>query len=319
MADARLVALVVTHNRLAQLKVTLARLSATPTDKLAAIVVFDNASDDGTAQWLGSCDDQRVVHLRSEVNGGGAGGFEQGMRDVVARLDPDWIVLMDDDARPEVGTIAAFHAADRSTYDAFAAAVRYPDGKICDMNRPWVNPFGSVSAFLRTLLRRRNGFHLPEAAYDGPQRRIEGASFVGLFLSREAIAKAGFPDGRLFIYGEDVLYTLGLTQAGGKMAFDPALTFEHDCGIASAHGVLSPLWKTYYYHRNQVFVIRAASGPVLAWPILRMRNWLWRARGRRYGAAAARYRQLLDLGLADGRAGKLDRPHSDILALSGAK
>ena len=41
-------------------------------------------------------------------------------------------------------------------------------------------------------------------------RDIDGTSFVGLFVSRAAIARVGFPDGHLFLYGDDVLYTLGL-------------------------------------------------------------------------------------------------------------
>ena len=48
----RLVAVVVTHNRLEKLKETLARLLDSPADELAAIVVADNASSDGTGAWL---------------------------------------------------------------------------------------------------------------------------------------------------------------------------------------------------------------------------------------------------------------------------
>lgn len=47
-AAGRLVAVVVTHNRLDKLKATLARLLESPEDELAAVVVADNASSDGT-------------------------------------------------------------------------------------------------------------------------------------------------------------------------------------------------------------------------------------------------------------------------------
>ncbi|MFU1684364.1 glycosyltransferase [Phaeobacter piscinae] len=48
----RLVAVVVTYNRLEKLKVTLARLLESPAEDLAALVVVDNASNDGTGDWL---------------------------------------------------------------------------------------------------------------------------------------------------------------------------------------------------------------------------------------------------------------------------
>lgn len=319
MAKSQLVAVVVTYNRLNKLQDTLERLCAASNDDLTNIVVFNNASTDGTEVWLAQHRDPRLVIVNNEANLGGAGGFEQAMRYTSTHLDPDWIVLMDDDARPAPHCLHAFHNADRSKYDAYAAAVYYPDGTICDMNRPWVNPFASLTGMIKTLLKRRDGFHLPAAAYDGTVRPIDGASFVGLFLSRSAIAKAGFPDGRLFIYGDDVLYTLHLTAQGGRITFDPSLRFEHDCSVVNAHDVLTPLWKVYYYHRNQIAVIRAAAGSVLFRPVLAMRQRGWRKRATDYGANADTYRALMTLGISDGLAGNLARPHTEILDLSGEK
>ena len=60
---------------------------------------------------------------------------------------------------------------------------------------------------------------------------IRDSSFVGLFLSRQAIARAGYPEGGLFIYGDDLIYTLHLSKAGGKIGFLPWLRFEHDLSL----------------------------------------------------------------------------------------
>jgi GT2 family glycosyltransferase len=180
-----LVAVVVTHNRLAQLRVTLGRLLASPPDVLAAVLVVDNASTDGTGAWLAAQADPRLQVLALADNRGGAGGFEAGMRAAVERLDPDWIVVMDDDARPEPGALADFAAMDRSGWDGLAAAVRYPDGAICAMNRPLRNPFR----------RGARGGHLgPDDYADGaPVQAVDGASFVGLFLSRGGHRAGGLP------------------------------------------------------------------------------------------------------------------------------
>lgn len=315
-----LVAVVVTYNRLAQLRLTLARLLAEPAARLQAIVVMDNASDDGTADWLAGLDDPRLCIHRNSRNTGGAGGFEQGMRLAMARFAPDWIVVMDDDARPEPGAIAAFHACPRDGQDAWAAAVRHPDGRICDINRPSINPFWNRAALLRTAAGRgREGFHLGPADYEGTAlRAVDGASFVGLFLSAAAIARVGYPDGRLFVYGDDVLYTLTLRAAGGTIAFDPGLRFEHDFStIDAGDRRFRPLWKSYYHYRNLLIVYRAAAG-WLFWPALLAVLPKWLSKVRHHEGDRALFLRLLARAVRDGLTGRTGVDHAQILALSGA-
>ncbi|WP_260008656.1 hypothetical protein [Leisingera sp. M527] len=43
------------------------------------------------------------------------------------------------------------------------------------------------------------------------------------------VEAAGYPDPGLFLYGDDVIYTLGLRRRGETILFDPELRFEHDC------------------------------------------------------------------------------------------
>lgn len=267
----RLVAVVVTYNRLEKLEVTLSRLMESPDRDLAAIVVVDNASIDLTAKWLAEQDDPRLDVIRSETNRGGAGGFEAGMRRAVTVHAPDWVVVMDDDGRPAPGALAAFHDLDLTGWDGIAAAVYFPDGKICEMNRPSRNPFWHLSIFLRTVRRvgGRSGFHLDPLDYQSDQpRAVDITSFVGFFISRAAIERIGYPDPGLFVYGDDGIYTLGLRQAGGQIAFQPTVQFEHDCStFAGQRGRFRPLWKVYYYHRNLLMLYRQASG-WLFWPLL---------------------------------------------------
>lgn len=261
----RLVAVVVTYNRLAQLKVTVGRLLESAAGELDAILVLDNASTDGTSEWLASqiTTDPRLDVLSNDTNTGGAGGFERGMRHAMSTYDPDWLVLMDDDGRPEPGVLGAFLSSDRSAAEAWAAAVYHPDQRICDMNRPSINPFWHRSVLFRTVLGGgRNGFHIGSAEYDSDHPcDIDGTSFVGFFISRAGVDRAGYPDGRLFLYGDDVLYTLGLRDKGGRILFDPNLKFEHDfTTIDGADQRFRPLWKSYYHYRNLLMVYRLCSG-----------------------------------------------------------
>jgi hypothetical protein len=69
----RLVAVVVTCNRPEQLKCSLPRWLAAPPEVLCALLLVDNASTDGTADWLEGVSDPRLTVLRLTENRGGAG------------------------------------------------------------------------------------------------------------------------------------------------------------------------------------------------------------------------------------------------------
>lgn len=316
-SHATIAALVVTHNRLEKLRVTVSRLLA---ESLDYVLVFDNHSSDGTAAWLETQSNPRLIVIRSPENLGGAGGFSRGLRHLVERFDPDWIVVMDDDGRPCPGCIDAFRKLPRDEWDAIGAAVLTPSGTVCEMNRPYRNPFWHLPEFLRTILGGgRRGFHLPDSAYD-PQAApvaVDMASFVGLFLSRKAIASAGYPDERLFIYGDDQIYTLTLRRRGGRIGFLPQIRFEHDTISIRADGrlVLNPIWKVYYNYRNAVFAYRVAAGPWF-WPLFPLLVLKWRRHARHYGKERAAYRQILGQAIRDGLFCRLDRTHDEITAVA---
>ena len=313
-------ALVVTHNRKAQLKTTLDRLLAEQVD---VVVVVNNASNDATGEMLRSIADPRLFVITLPRNMGGAGGFEAGLRAVVSRFDPAWCVLMDDDARPHFGMLARFQAQsaqlEAAGYEAIAGGVFYPDGRICDMNRPSRNPFWHIADFLRTTFGQgRKGFHLRDADYDSPTPvPIDAASFVGLFVSRKGLARADYPDGKLFLYADDVMYTLRLTKRGGRIGFLPALRFEHDCTTYApdGSGVHRPLWKVYYNYRNALRAYRMVAGPVLFWPVLMLVYVKWRQRARHAGADRKAYLALLNVAVTDALLGRANRDIVTVRAL----
>lgn len=317
-------AAVVTHDRLPKLVETIRRLQA---ESLDHVVIVDNASTDGTAEWLADQDDPRIIVHRSDTNLGGAGGFSIAMQIARDRTGADWVVVMDDDGRPHPGAIDVFRAMDLSGWDAIGAAVRHPDGAICEMNRPYRNPFWHLGRFARTLVRMplgkgRAGFHLSDADYraGGPILPVDMSSFVGLFLSRHALSHAGLPDPRLFIYGDDQLYTLQMRRKGLRIGFAPDIGFEHDTlALQGKTGlVLRPLWKVFYMYRNALIAYRVAAGPWF-WPLVPVLLRKWRRKAVDYGDDAATFRVMLDLAVRDGLARKLDRPHEEILRRSGSE
>ena len=275
-----IVAVVVTRNRLDQIQRTIRRLLDSPINQ---IIVVNNASTDGTYAWLETIEEPRVQIDHLERNLGGAGGFARGIALAVGRYDPDWVLLLDDDARPQTGAIEAFRQLNLSTWDAVASAVYYPGGQICEMNRPSRNPFWSRDVFSSTIRAGgRSGFHVPDTAFAaGQMTEIDVGSFVGFFVSRQAIERTGLPDARLFIYGDDVLYSLAMRRAGARIGFSADVAFEHDCGTRATHDGkrVNPLWKAYYLIRNKIVVYRDVAGP-LFWLILPglVARWLLRSR-----------------------------------------
>lgn len=325
----KLASIVVTFNRIADLKITIERLLATATDD---IIVVDNASSDDTPNWLAAQNDPRMYVVTLDYNMGGAGGFEAGMRFARETLDPDWVVLMDDDARPSGGALQEFSAQvtdidpNNGDIGCIAAAVFYPNGTLCEMNRPSRNPFWNFGLFTKTLLRgTRAGFHMSDADFDpsAGNKPIDVASFVGYFVSRQTIKTVGFPEGGLFIYGDDVLYSLRLRRAGIGMLFMPSVRFEHDCGTMGQGFIYRPLWKIYYHCRNGVSIARQAAGPLffpaaLLWYII-----IWWRRGHHYDTdERTLYRNMMWTGLRDGllgRRGRNDAIHAKSQAIAIAK
>ena len=84
----RIVAVVVTFNRLGLLEKLVARLGEIA--GLSEVLVVDNSSSDGTGEWLAARAHTGEVALHSRnlpTNRGGAGGFHHGLASTAA---PTW-------------------------------------------------------------------------------------------------------------------------------------------------------------------------------------------------------------------------------------
>ncbi|WP_421722117.1 glycosyltransferase [Alloalcanivorax xenomutans] len=310
-----LVAVVVTFNRLKHLKVAVEALEQQQCD---AIVVVDNCSTDGTREWLqergAEADKLDVIHAPRNL--GGAGGFELGYRHALAEYEPDWLVCFDDDAYPLPGAFEAFLSSDLDSIDAAAAAVYFPDGRICEMNRPSLNPFWHWRLFFKTVLGGgRQGFHIEDRSYDSMEPLpIDSTSFVGFFVRREMVEKVGLPEGRLFIYGDDVLYTLMISRAGGRIRFLPWVRFAHDCStFAVSSKTYAPLWKAYYTYRNGLRVYHTAAG-ALFWLYAPVKITQWILQVRHYENPRA-YLRVMRLAIMDAIRQRYDRPHELVVEL----
>lgn len=247
---------VVTYNRRGLLENCIRRLLQ-QTLQPERIVIIDNASSDGTGEWLhesGLLDSGQIIYFRLEENSGGAGGFAEGIRRSLD-LSPDWIWMMDDDADPDPDALSA----------------------LCSVERDSNNIYGSVTV---------NGDRLawPIPLHDGHHQAIYEVSdipkltqatmhpFLGFMVHRNLVRKIGLPDAGYFIAADDVEYcTRAKTEVGSRIYVVGDSRVNHPAAQlyqVNLFGVrvnclrLVP-WKRYYDTRNRLFIARKYYGAKL--------------------------------------------------------
>lgn len=235
----RFAAVIVTHNRREMLGRTLAKSLAEPFDHF---IIVNNASSDGTAEYLGTLHDPRIQVLTLPENIGGAGGFAQGLK-IAASLSVDWIVLFDDDAYPQMGALDAFrtHLPKLSNLGAIASRVETGKGERHPLNRPTRVPFLSCNSLVAWI---RGTPRLPLAS--GP---VDTVSFVGCFLRPSTFNSYGAPDQWLFIGGDDTAYSLKLRKNGLQNHYLDEVRFTHLGGAQDP----SPT-RAFFSARNRIFL-----------------------------------------------------------------
>jgi GT2 family glycosyltransferase len=214
---------IVSFNRIGKLRRTLSECRRLGFD---ALLVVDNGSTDGSREFLR--EQQGLDLIFSETNEGGSGGFARLMRWFLERPQFSHLLLMDDDAYPAFTSeqlSATVSEPSHAHIEAFACKVVYPEGTLCDMNRPGVNvlarhPFWTIG----------KDFHVTPSCAES---LIDFASFVGLILTRKAIQRVGVVSTQFFIYSDDTYYTLSISQSAGKILYSPRLVLIHDCKRSS--------------------------------------------------------------------------------------
>lgn len=234
----KIIAVVVTFNRLELLKKTLSCLRATP--ELDAIVVVNNDSTDGTAAWLDKQEGITVVH---QANVGGAGGFVTGMKRAY-EMGADWIWCMDDDVFPRHDCLK--HFLDYTDYPqvGIMSPRRLVEGNIFTTefkDYDLIHTFASTSI---APLRKINVDSVTE---------IAGAAFEGLFINRRVVDAIGYPNSDLFIFYDDTDYCIRAHRAGFKLLYVPDALMDKQkffAGNSWVERTTKKRWKRFYQVRN---------------------------------------------------------------------
>ncbi|GAB2754416.1 hypothetical protein GCM10027020_03120 [Nocardioides salsibiostraticola] len=226
----RVVAVVVTFNRLELLQTLVARLREVP--EVDEILVIDNASSDGTGEWLGfeaprcarrtstsaddsisadastSADDSTdaaLLYRTLAENGGGAGGFHDGLEWAVER-GADLVWLMDDDGLPDQTCLATLleRAADFDFWGPVVVDEAQPERLVFPIRLP-----GGTRVVHRMV-------DVEAAAIDGVIKDVV-IPFNGVLVTRELVEQIGLPRAEFFIWGDDHEYRLRAEKSGGRV------------------------------------------------------------------------------------------------------
>lgn len=224
--------------------------------KVAAVIIVDNNSNDGTREYLKklsqvmSDNEINFRVLLNDSNKGGAGGYEAAVKDAVRLQGIDYVTLIDDDAMLDAMYIKCIdEEIERNPeISAYSGSV-YVDGAI------------------DTSHRRRVKSRLLADFYDVPIKEYverdtfeyELTSFCGVTISMSLIKKIGLPLGAYFIRYDDTEYSFRINKYSKIINVNSALLI-HKVGVKNSGNKRPIDIKLYYDVRNRIDMCRRHCG-----------------------------------------------------------
>lgn len=245
----RVAAVVVTYNRLNLLKENLKSLlyQSIPCD----IILINNASTDGTEEYILEINESRIKYFNTGKNLGGAGGFAKGI-EIGEKEGYDYLWVMDDDAVPEANALESlvYKATSlKNDFSFLASTVYWTNGKLFPMNIPDIKDDinkENVVCFIKKYKL------IP----------IKSASFVGCFVNTNFSIDCGLPISEFFIYGDDVEYTSRLRKKN-KAFLDLDSVIVHKApsiaGADIANASNDRIERFYFQSRNGMYISKKKS------------------------------------------------------------
>lgn len=248
-------AVLVTYNRQCLLADCLNALLG-QTRPLDRIILIDNASTDGTAEWLqarGYTHHPRINYLRLPENRGGAGGFHAGVQHGFTH-GYDWLWLLDDDACPQPDALAQLLACQPQSQHLYGSTAIAPDDPQHRLCWPTSTPGGACLEYQTDL--------------SDPLLEIQSLTFLGLFVHHQIIQQIGLPDFTMFLAGDDIDYCERARKTGARLFLVTGSRLHHPLPARRTitlpgrrlYNLILPPWKRYYDVRNRMLIARRHYG-----------------------------------------------------------
>lgn len=249
---------IVTYNRLELLKEC---ISAVDNQKLhfSDVVIVDNASTDGTRDFLKDYENRHHIIYEAK-NGGGAKGFKDGVEFVHNNIEADWVLLIDDDAILDQEFI----------YNINAFLLKNPSYKAVSGS---VMTKGEIDITHRKNLKSGMTFSIipvDKSMYETESFDYDLSSFCGLLFATSLIEKIGYPKEEYFIWYDDSEYSLRLRKET-KIANVNKAWLNHKTKKAAQKDTLN--WKGYYGIRNMGDIVKI-YGTTMQYRLYRARVYM---------------------------------------------
>ena len=230
-------AVVVTYNRKKLLYRCISSLLE-QTKKLNSIIIIDNLSSDGTEDYLKKrgllvnykiehfnnlqikksqinnnkklvkniedleenfCKDDKLIefiYVKMNSNLGGAGGFNFGV-DLGYNLGNDWLWLMDDDGYPSIDCLNKLFKKRKNFHFINPLVLNELDNNLLSFSLYDEESKTNISTKEKSINISKGDYIIDSVN-----------PFNGTFISKELIEKIGFPMKEMFIWGDELEYTL---------------------------------------------------------------------------------------------------------------
>ncbi|MBO6206142.1 MAG: glycosyltransferase [Lachnospiraceae bacterium] len=240
----------VTYNRIECLKIALSKYENQK--KIPSIIiVVDNASNDGTYEYLEGWKthdagiEKVVVH--NEKNIGGSGGFYTGLKKSLD-YEYEYAFLADDDAYPESDMFEKLldnkRIAEAESTAALCTSVI--NHEKLDISHRCRIKKGVINIGLKWV---------PEEEYNKQFFKLDIVTFVGAAIKRSVIDKIGLPIKEYFIYYDDTEYFMRVRKYGNVYCLPQSRMIHNTDAKQSIDS-----WKGYYDTRNWIDTIKRHYG-----------------------------------------------------------
>lgn len=224
------------------------------------LLFIDNASTDGTRQWLQRLGDPRVDVICNDTNIGFAAACNQGIAEA-RRLGASHVLLINHDT--EFGP-RLFRDLEASMEEAGASAI---SPLITFYHRPdriWYA--GGSMAPLRGMITHHERYEQPVSSAPRAVFQTDFAPGCCLMLRTDLFDRVGLLDPTFFVYWEDSDFCRRMRQGGEKLVVDPAIHFRHHVSVTT--GGATSDFSIRMYHRNHMLFLRKHYGRATAFAVL---------------------------------------------------
>jgi len=206
------------------------------------VIVVDNASTDDSIAAIKAHPLESIL-IENQVNLGGTGGFNSGIRYALEHLDQDYIWLLDNDATVAPGALSALvETLDQNPSIAVAgskilnahdsvhivetgASIDWRTASVVPVNRNVVNPGNEPILF-----------------------DVEYVAICSALFRVSALKRIGLMDERYFLLWDDMDWGVSFSQAGYRVVavnhsviYHPPFTEKRSLAVDNYYGIRNPL------------------------------------------------------------------------------